>query len=277
MPHSNLFERERFVNLIKYSNFILEQAKVYLFSASRTMALVWMVFFFVWAAVHAEMAKPHTPSELHLIQVNAEITKRKDKLLNAEKKIGQKKQIEEKKHRKTSADMQRARIKLLDDTLIVSANGSHSLRGKDIWIAAFPRTMSSTTQTVFESAQPDTFSLFEPCLEKTDASLYNTTWSGRDPTSVSGLIQCVQDMFDCDFSKIINFRDPTLMWSDVESDGVNAHLNFTSRCQSSSGSVVKTIRIVDLNDIILPVLNARPNMHAVHIVRDPRAMSKKGF
>jgi len=124
---------------------------------------------------------------------------------------------------------------------------------KTIWIAAFPRTMSSTLQSFLCAGLPRCYALFEPCHQE-DETAYG-------PMTEANAARCMEGVLRCDFSHFINHFRPE-------------NLNQSAKCADADNEwrVFKTANIEDLRAYVLPQLEAKPWLQAVHIERDPRAI-----
>merc|ERR1719343_774924 len=149
----------------------------------------------------------------------------------------------------------------------------------EVWISSFPRSASSTSLSLVKAAMSDekTFALFEPCHPGDEMGLDE---NGEEYRNKVGNFDCphlIQKLAHCDFDGV------TYLWGWNDSHTTNGGIEFSQdfaakNCTSAQLRIFKTVGATNyfdpgrLTENMLWVLDHRPKMKILNLVRDPRSI-----
>lgn len=150
----------------------------------------------------------------------------------------------------------------------------------EVWINSFPRSASSTMLSLVRASMPDDdriFSLFEPCHANDEMGADS---KGRNFMNVNGNINCpvvVEKLAACNFTGVTDLWG----WRDNHTSNFGKEYSAefaTQACRYAKRRIFKTVGATNKFDpgrllkTISWVLDNRPQMKVLNLVRDPRSI-----
>lgn len=149
----------------------------------------------------------------------------------------------------------------------------------EVWISSFPRSASSTMLSLVRAGAPDeeTFALFEPCHPGDEMGKKENGEEFRNKVGNFDCPEVVQKLAHCDFSNV----DYLWGWTDPHTTtfGKDYSQDFAQQnCTNAKRRIIKTVGATNhfdpgrLTENMLWVLERRPHMKILNLVRDPRSI-----